>query len=142
MSVTWRDSASQECQDDFDSLVDQCIDVAANNLVRNWGLDPTAIVVDPHGEQSVLMAEDSTGLASRDELVRSLKGSASSTRSFAIVTRVRDESSSNLLEIHLEHRDVAIQMVFPYEIPDASTFDLGTPRAAQSSHWLFSEGLR
>ncbi|KQH77726.1 hypothetical protein AO501_23745 [Mycobacterium gordonae] len=109
MSVSWRETASDECQADFDALLDECIDIAANNLVRNWGLDPTAIAVDADGGKSVVMAEDSHGLSSRDELARSLKRSAPAIRSFALVSRVSDESTDKLIEIHLEHRDIAIQ---------------------------------
>jgi hypothetical protein len=138
VSVSWRETASEECQEDFDALLDECIDIAANNLVRNWGLDPTAIAVDAGGDRSVVMAEDSHGLSSRDELINSLKGSASSTRSFAIVSRVRDKSTDKLIEVHLEHRDIAIQMVFPYDVPDTSTFNLGTPRSAAANHRLFT----
>jgi len=138
MSVSWRETASDECQADFDALLDECIDIAANNLVRNWGLDPTAIAVDADGGTSVVMAEDSHGLSSRDELARSLTRSAPAIRSFAIVSRVSDESTDKLIEIHLEHRDIAIQMVFPYEVPNTSTFDLGAPRSAVAKHRLFT----
>lgn len=138
MSVSWRETASDQCQADFDALLDECIDVAANNLVRNWGLDPTAIAVDAVGSKSVVMAEDSQGLSSREELVNSLQRSASVIRSFAIVSRVSNDSTDMLIEIHLEHRDIAIQMVFPYEIPDTATFNLGTPRSAIANHRLFT----
>ncbi|RUP02158.1 MAG: hypothetical protein EKK34_25455 [Mycobacterium sp.] len=142
MSVSWRETASDDCQADFDALLDECIDIAANNLVRNWGLDPTAIAVDAGGGKSVVMAEDSHGLSSREELVNSLRSSASAIRSFAIVSRVSDDSADTLIEIHLEHRDIAIQMVFPYEIPDSATFDLGTPRSAVADHRLFTREYR
>ncbi|MDP7721192.1 hypothetical protein [Mycobacterium sp. TY814] len=142
MSVSWRETASDDCQADFDALLDECIDIAANNLVRNWGLDPTAIAVDARGGKSVVMAEDSHGLSSREELVNSLRSSASAIRSFAIVSRVSDDSADTLIEIHLEHRDIAIQMVFPYEIPDSATFDLGTPRSAVADHRLFTREYR
>ncbi|MDP7702700.1 hypothetical protein [Mycobacterium sp. TY815] len=142
MSVSWRETASDDCQADFDALLDECIGIAANNLVRNWGLDPTAIAVDARGGKSVVMAEDSHGLSSREELVNSLRSSASAIRSFAIVSRVSDDSADTLIEIHLEHRDIAIQMVFPYEIPDSATFDLGTPRSAVADHRLFTREYR
>lgn len=142
MSVSWRETASDECQADFDALLDECIDIAANNLVRNWGLDPTAIAVDAGGGKSVVMAEDSHGLSSRNELANSLKRSASAIRSLAIVSRVSDESTDKLIEIHLEHRDIAIQMVFPYDVPNTSTFDLGAPRSAVTNHRLFTGEYR
>ncbi|WP_016896142.1 hypothetical protein [Mycobacteroides abscessus] len=140
MTVSWRDSTSAECQQDFDALLDQCIDIAANNLVRNWGLDPTAVVIDTDGHESVMMTDDRDGSASRDSLVKSLRDSAESIRSYAVVARVEDTAGQRFLEVSLEHREIAIQTVFPYSIPDTSTFDLGTPRAAVAQHRLFVTG--
>lgn len=137
MTMSWRETASTQCQQDFDALLDQCIDIAANNLVRNWGLTPTAVVIDTDGHESVVMADDRDGSASREALVKSLRDSADTVRSYAVVARVEDNAGQRLLEVSLEHRDIAIQTVFPYSIPDTSTFDLGTPRAAVAQHRLF-----
>lgn len=142
----WRDQTSTECQADFDDLLDVGIDVAAERLSENWGLDPVAIVIDVDGNRRVVAtgesADDQYSLSEtpiRDRLVGNLRADEAHVRSYAIVSNVNvGASKAEQLEVLLEHREYAMQILIPYEMPNPTTFNLGTMRAAATKHLVWS----
>jgi hypothetical protein len=138
--MRWRDVTSEECQSDFDDLLDQAIGLAAEQIATNWGLTPFALVVDTGGEKGVIAATeadtDAMSLSDtpvRDRVVDRLNGVRDALRSVAVVSQVEVEGSDDpQIEVLLEHREFALQMLVPYEMPDATTFNLGTMRAARA----------
>ncbi len=137
----WREQTSAECQADFDDLLDVGIQIAAERLSENWGLDPVVVVNDLDGGRRVVAAitsESDEYSASdtpvRDRLVDAIRAEAERVRSFAIVSAVQVAGSSDTrLEILLEHREYAMQILVPYDMPDPQTFDLGPMKAAKGT---------
>lgn len=137
----WRDQTSVECQSDFDDLLDVGIELAAQRLSENWGLDPVAIVNDRDGGRRVVASPQSgsdeysaSDTPIKDRLVGDLRAGAEGIRSVAIVSNVQAAGSSDtLLEVLLEHRDYALQILVPYSMPDPQTFDLGPMKAAKGT---------
>ena len=136
--ANWRKTTSVECQQDLDSLLDACIDIAAERISANWGLDPVAVVNATSGERRVLMAAQSetdqyssSDTPIRDRLVADLRATSDDVRSYAVVSNVTVEGASGThLEVLLEHREYAMQIVVPYLMPDEATFDLGPMKAS------------
>ena len=134
----WRETTSAECQQDFDDLLDVCVEIAAERISENWGLDPVAVVNATSGGQRVLVApqsetdeNSSSHSPIRDWLVADLRATSDDVRSYAIVSNVTTEGASDThLEILLEHREYAMQILVPYTMPDSRTFDLGPTKAA------------
>nr|WP_296769433.1 hypothetical protein [Rhodococcus sp. (in: high G+C Gram-positive bacteria)] len=137
----WREQTSAECQADFDDLLDLGLEVAAERLSENWGLDPLALVNDVDGSRRVVASVSSesdrfsaSGTPVRDRLVDAVRAEADRVRSFAIVSAVQvDDASDTRLEILLEHREYALQILVPYDMPDPQTFDLGPMKAAKGA---------
>ncbi|MDL9944564.1 hypothetical protein QSJ19_02985 [Gordonia sp. ABSL11-1] len=134
-----------ECQADFDDLLDVCIEVAAERLSENWGFDPVAVVNSGDGERRIVATvpqdTDEYALSEtpiRDRLVGDLRTRADDMRSYAIVSNVTTEDDgAEQLEVLLEHREYAMQILVPYEMPDPSTFNLGPMTAAVSPHLVW-----
>ena len=139
----WREVTSIECQQDFDDLLDVCIDIAAERISENWGLHPVAVVNDITGGQRVLAApqSDTAGLSNaaiRERLVHDLRAASGELRSYAIVSDVTgEEASGTYLEVVLEHREYAMRILVPYLLPDATTFDLGPTKASVGQRLLW-----
>lgn len=142
----WRDQTSVECQADFDDLLDVGIDAAAERLSENWGLDPVAIVIGVDGNRRVVATtasvDDQYSLSEtpiRDRLVHNLRAEVEQMRSYAIVANVKaGDSEADQLEVILEHREYAMQILIPYEMVNSTTFNLGTMRAAAAKHLVWS----
>ncbi|AYJ51599.1 hypothetical protein D8W71_06925 [Rhodococcus sp. P1Y] len=141
MVANWRQQTSVECQADFDDLLDVGIDIAAERLSQNWGLDPIAVLNDRDGGRRVVSAvqSDSDEYSSsasplKDRLVDGVRAEADGLRSVAIVSNVVvDGATKPRLEILLEHREYALQILVPYDMPDPQTFDLGPMKAAKGT---------
>ncbi|GAB39387.1 hypothetical protein GOSPT_065_00030 [Gordonia sputi NBRC 100414] len=141
----WRDETSAECQTDLDELLDAAIELAAELLSENPGLDPVAIVnrLDTGRTVVAVAQSDADQYAAsetpmRDRLTDALRSESHQLRSVAIVSEVEvaGESGSQL-EVLLEHREYAMQVLVPYSMPDSATFNLGTMRAAVSPHLVW-----
>ncbi|ORI13119.1 hypothetical protein BJD99_00180 [Rhodococcus sp. 1163] len=144
--ATWRQQTSAECQSDFDDLLDVGIEIAAERLSANWGLDPVAVVNDRDGGRRVVSAaqtESDQYSASdtpiRDRLIDGLRAEETRVRSFAIVSAVQVVGTSDTqLEILLEHREYALQILLAYDMPDPETFDLGPMKAAKGTSLVWN----
>ncbi|MGV8875770.1 MAG: hypothetical protein ACOH2Q_24835 [Rhodococcus sp. (in: high G+C Gram-positive bacteria)] len=135
MMTKWREVTSAECQRDFDDLLDVCIEIAAERITEKWGLDPVAVVNDISGVQRVLASVSDENAAPNTEalaqLLHRLRTGSDDIRSYAIISDVTAEGASDTyLEVLLEHREYAMQILVPYQMPDATTFDLGPMNAA------------
>lgn len=143
MTTKWREVTSIECQQDFDDLLDVCIDIAAERISENWGLHPVAVVNDLSGGQRVLAPQQPLGdgeshAAMHEQLVRDLRAVADDLRSYAIVSDATgEEASGTYLEVLLEHREYAMRILVPYLMPDATTFDLGPTKASVGQRLLW-----
>ncbi|MDZ7910847.1 MAG: hypothetical protein U5N21_10605 [Rhodococcus sp. (in: high G+C Gram-positive bacteria)] len=139
----WREVTSIECQQDFDDLLDVCIDIAAERISENWGLHPVAVVNAFSGGQRVLAPLQSEGggasiTVMHEQLVRDLRAVAGDLRSYAIVSDVTgEEASGTYLEVLLEHREYAMRILVPYLMPNATTFDLGPTKASVGQRLLW-----
>ena len=139
----WREVTSIECQQDFDDLLDVCIDIAAERISENWGLHPVAVVNDLSGGQRVLTPLQSEGggasnAVMHEQLVHNLCALAGDLRSYAIVSDVTgEEASGTYLEVLLEHREYAMRILVPYLMPDSTTFDLGPTKASVGQRLLW-----
>lgn len=139
----WREVTSIECQQDFDDLLDVCIDIAAERISENWGLHPVAVVNAISGGQRVLAplqtkSDGASNTAMHEQLVHDLRAVAGDLRSYAIVSDVTsEEASGTYLEVLLEHREYAMRILVPYLMPDATTFDLGPTKASMGQRLLW-----
>ncbi|KQR96265.1 hypothetical protein ASG12_18920 [Williamsia sp. Leaf354] len=144
--MRWRDETSKECQADFDSLLDEVIGLAAERIATNWGLTPFALVVDARGVKGLVgtLDDDADGVTMsdtpiRDRVVDRVASLRDEVRSVAVVSQVIPEGSKDTeIEVLLEHREFALQILVPYEMPDSTTFNLGTMRAAKSTHLVWT----
>ena len=142
METKWREVTSAECQDDFDDLLEVCVEIAAERIIENWGLGPVAVVNHMSLGQSVFRPEDEADTAStitaQEQLVGRLRAVADEVRSYAIVFDATAEGASNThLEVLLEHREYAMHIHVPYVISDARTFDLGPMKASVGRQLLW-----
>ncbi|MCZ4518023.1 hypothetical protein O4220_05790 [Rhodococcus ruber] len=143
MMTKWREVTSAECQEDFDDLLDVCVEIAAERIGENWGLDPVAVVNHISLGQRVLASPRSEGATEtsvvvRNPLVDLLRAAAVDVRSYAIVSDATAEGASDThLEVLLEHREYAMQIRVPYMISDVRAFELGPMKAAVGQRLLW-----
>ncbi|MDV6305578.1 hypothetical protein R3P93_23680 [Rhodococcus cerastii] len=140
MMTKWRDVTSAECQQDFDDLLDVCVEIAAERIGENWGLDPVAVVNHVSLGQRILPVEVDTSstMTVYEQLVGQLRAVADDVRSYAIVSDATAEGASDThLEVLLEHREYAMQIHVPYVISDAKTFDLGPMKVVVGQQLLW-----
>ncbi|MGF0311875.1 hypothetical protein [Rhodococcus sp. IEGM1428] len=140
MMTKWREVTSAECQEDFDDLLDVCVEIAAERIGENWGLDPVAVVNHVSLGQRILPVEVDTSstMTVYEQLVGRLRAVADDVRSYAIVSDATAEGASDThLEILLEHREYAMQIHVPYVISDAKAFDLGPMKAVVGQQLLW-----
>ena len=116
---SWRDSATQQAQDDLDRLVNAALQFAQQMLDQHGEFFPYGIALTADGEMA-MVAADSGGSdrpASSDVLATLLDGfqrDRASLRATATVSDVR-LSSSDAIRVELEHRDGhAMAVVLPY----------------------------
>ncbi|MDV6260005.1 hypothetical protein [Rhodococcoides yunnanense] len=142
MMTKWREVTSAECQEDFDDLLDVCVEIAAERISENWGLDPVAVVNRISLGLKIFPLEGEAGTSStvtvHDRLVGQLRAASEDLRSYAIVFDATAEGASDThLEVLLEHREYAMQICVPYVISDVRAFDLGPMKAAVGQRLLW-----
>jgi hypothetical protein len=118
--TTWRDSASQQSQDDLDGLLNVTLPFAQQMLAKNGEFYPFGAAVTASGETR-LIARDSTDgehPASADVLSSLLAGfrqTRADLRAVAICSDVR-LPDSDAVRVELEHRDGhAMAVLLPYK---------------------------
>jgi len=119
--TSWRDSASQQSQDDLDGLLGTCLPLAQRFLNESGEFYPFGAKVTLDGETEMVMAHPGPGgenPASADvveALVEALRVNESDTRAAAVVSNFRT-TESDVIRVDLEHRDGhALVVVLPYE---------------------------
>ncbi|WP_141215797.1 hypothetical protein [Rhodococcus sp. WWJCD1] len=142
MMTKWREVTSAECQEDFDDLLDVCVEIAAERISERWGLEPVAVVNHISLGQRVFpsegQADASSTMSVHQQLVGRLRATSDDLRSYAIVSDATVEGASDThLEVLLEHREYAMRILVPYLMPDAKTFDLGPMRAVVGQRLLW-----
>ena len=117
--TSWRDSATQEAQDDMDNLLNATLPFAKDQLAKHGDFLPFGAVVTGDGE-TVFLASYSgePGATSRDLLAMLVEGArdqASSNRAAAIVADALVEGKRDAIRIDIEHRDGhALSIAVPY----------------------------
>lgn len=115
---SWRDSTSQEAQDDFDNLLNVCLPLAQEQLAKSRAFGPFHCTVTLDGQLGLgmLAPEDSAGadiVAGNREALRQQRGDI---RSCAVAFDVTvAELKTDAIRIDLEHADGAtLTLVVPY----------------------------
>lgn len=123
---SWRDSATQQAQDDMDNLLNATLPFAKDQLAKRGDFLPFGAVVTGTGEITLLAAyENRPGTTSRDLLAMLVEGArkqAAANRAAAIVADALIDRQWGLptgkrdaIRVDLEHRDGhAIAIALPY----------------------------
>ncbi|MXG92075.1 hypothetical protein [Nocardioides flavescens] len=119
---SWRDTASQQAQDDLDGLLPLVLDFAKQQLDNRGAFYPYAAVVGTDGVQRMTSADVGSDKPESAELLslltEGLIGDRDQLRATAIVTDVHvAELNSDAVRVALEHREgVALTVLMPYRI--------------------------
>jgi hypothetical protein len=117
---SWRDSSSQQCQDDLDSLLNTALPFAQQMLEKRGGFYPFGAAMSASGEARLL-----AGDASRDDLPASttvlaslldgIRQARAKYRAIAICSDVR-LTDSDAVRVELEHQEgQAMAVLLPYK---------------------------
>ena len=118
----WRDTASQQAQDDLDGLLEPALGFAQQQLDKHGEFYPYAVVVDADGQQRMGAADTGDDRPASPDLITTLfstlSDERSSLRAAAIVADVRlPEANSDAIRVTLEHSErVALTVLLPYRI--------------------------
>ena len=120
----WRDTASDEVQDDFDRLAEVTIGAARNFLDQNGDFIPFPMVVKSDGELALIGLEQPVTPMPPDphEVIAGIVGlfrdRKDSIRALAVGSDVVVPSeATDGIEVRLEHRDgFAITVIVPYTL--------------------------
>lgn len=119
--TSWRDTASQQAQDDLDDLLSPALGFAQQQLDEHGEFYPYAVVVDSDGQQRMIAADTGSDRPASADLITTLIATLSderdSLRAAAIVADVRvAELSSDAVRVTLEHAErVALTVLLPYK---------------------------
>ena len=117
--TSWRDSASQQAQDDLDGLLDASLPVAQEMLDQHEEFFPYALAVTGSGETIQIAGdpgegEQSSSVAVLQILFEGLRAERDTLRAAAVVSDVR-LSDSDGVRVELEHAEgQAIVVLLPY----------------------------
>ena len=119
--VGWRDSASQDVQDDLDALLNVALPLAEQSLRESGEFYPYAASISSDRQTSIAMAgpegEDVPSVAGSmvSLLVSALRSQKGSLRACAVVANVR-AGTSDAARVELEHRDGhTVVVLLPYK---------------------------
>ena len=117
--ASWRDSASQEAQDDLDGLLNDVLPFAQQQLDKNGAFFPYGMVIGASGYSRMIAADLGNGEqpACVDVLallVDGLRRDRDQLRAVALVSDVRT-ADSDAVRVELEHREgAAMAVLLPY----------------------------
>ena len=117
--TSWRESASQQAQDDPDDLLAASLPFAQEMLDKRGEFFPYAAAITASGETRLIAGdpgegEQPTSVAVIDVLVAGLRTERDTLRAVAVVSDVR-RSDSDAVRVELEHAEGASIVVFqPY----------------------------
>jgi hypothetical protein len=118
--ASWRDSASQQAQDDLDGLVNAALPFATGQLDKHGEFFPYGVALNDAGEARTLAGDPDEGehrasSAVRATIVEGLRRDRDDLRAVALVADVR-LADGDAVRVELEHRDGhAIVVLLPYK---------------------------
>lgn len=118
--TSWRDSTSQQTQDDLDELLGIVLPFAQDRLAAHGEFFPFGAARGIDGEDRLLAADPALGQhpASQVVLDTLLAGAKSDADNIRALARVADvmANGSDAIRVELEHRDrVALTVLLPYK---------------------------
>jgi len=130
----WRDTASEEVQDDFDRLAEVTVGAARTFLERSGDFIPFPMAIKTDGELAAIGLEQPTPPMPPDprEVIDGIVGlfrdRRGSIRALAIAADIEVQAeATDAIEVRLEHRDgVSLTILVPYQIDsldDSYLFD-------------------
>jgi hypothetical protein len=139
--TSWRETTSEQAQDDLDRLADATIAAARNFLDRNGEFIPFPMAVKADGELALIglqqpeTPEVPESQAVIDGIVDLFRDRRDSIRALAIGADVRiDHEDIEAIEVRLEHREgVSLSVLVPY-LRDSldETYEYEEPRVQPS----------
>lgn len=120
--TSWRNTASVQTQQDFDTLLDAALGFAQKQLISRGEFFPYAVVIDTTGRiESIAARPDTTNERPTstdvvDSCVAAVVSQRDFTRACSIVTDVRlQDLGSDAIQVDLEHVDGhALTVLLPY----------------------------
>jgi hypothetical protein len=118
--TSWRDSASQQAQDDLDGLVNAALPFAQQMLDKHGEFFPFAVAVDVHSDTRMIMADPALGERppSAEVLATILQELQRTRDEFRAVARVADVcmADSDAVRVELEHSEgPSMAVLLPYK---------------------------
>jgi hypothetical protein len=117
---SWRDSASQQAQDDLDGLVNAALPFATQQLDTHGEFFPFGVALSDGGESRVVAGDPGQGdrppsTAVLATIVEGLRGERDALRAVALVADVR-LSDGDAVRVELEHSEgQAFAVLLPYK---------------------------
>jgi hypothetical protein len=142
--TSWRESASQQAQDDLDALLNAVLPFAEQTLAKYGELFPFGAALSSQGQLELLAAEPGDGERPGTEAVLQAlhdgaRVSCGTRRAFAFVADVRADAV-DAVRVELEHQEgTAIVVLVPYgrsEVTKEVTFAQMTGSTGHSSVWI------
>jgi hypothetical protein len=118
--TSWRDTATQQSQDDLDGLLNVTLSFAQEMLAKRGEMYPFAAAVGIDGETRLLADDPGLGEhpdagAVRASLLDALRRTREELRAIAVCSDVR-LPDSDAIRVELEHRDgQAMSVLLPYK---------------------------
>jgi hypothetical protein len=118
--TSWRETTSQQAQEDLDALLELILPFAQQQLAEHGEFFPFAAAVGADGAPRLIAADPGRGERPAstdvlDQLVGGLREQAGDIRAAALVADVR-VGESDAARVELEHRDgQAICVLLPYK---------------------------
>ena len=126
---SWRDSASRQCQDDLDGLLNLALSFAEQMLQKRAELYPFAAAVSTGGEARLLGGDPSRAVSTaRLPILDGLRHDRADFRAVAICSHVR-LPGSDAVRVELEHQEgQTVHFVVPYNKLLGRGVEYGEPR--------------
>ncbi len=117
--TSWRDTTSQEAQDDLDGLLNSVLPFAEQTLAKYGEMFPFGAAVSSEGQVEMMAADPGQGdrppsTEILNLLYQGARESAETRRAVAFVADVRIEGG-DAIRVELEHREgTSLALVIPY----------------------------